>query len=208
MTSHPSKMQTGFCSPSSTRSLGATPLARSSFSSSATYCKGFCFVAIVAVSDMVALLAWTRLGGKNYFASAGGFEQNNSKAKTAIRLARHSIRVQQNLSRQAALQQREGILKLVQRRPLAKQRLQIQPPRFQQRSHLHPGFIHPPPVNSLHRRALENYVVHQIQRHVFRRDPQKRRPPSGPQRFESLLNRRGIPRHFQQRINSCAVRLR
>src|SRR5207245_11157329 len=126
-------MQTGFCSPSSTRSLGATPFARNSFSSSVTYCKGFSLDVIVAVSDMPTLL--TGLGrGKNHCASARGCEQNNSKVRKAIRLARHAIRVQQNLSRQAALQQREGILKLVQRRPLAKQRLEIQPPRYPPRT--------------------------------------------------------------------------
>src|SRR5260370_31352689 len=54
-------MHTGFCSPSSTRSFGATPFARSSLSWSDTYCRGFCFDGIVAVSDTVALLTWNRL---------------------------------------------------------------------------------------------------------------------------------------------------
>src|SRR5207245_5071285 len=49
-------MHTGFCSPSRMRSFGATPFARSSFNCSVTYCSGFCFVANVAVSDMVSLL--------------------------------------------------------------------------------------------------------------------------------------------------------
>src|SRR5260370_25880048 len=54
-------MHSGFCSPSSTRSFGATPFARNSFSWSVTYCRGFCFDAIGAVSDMIALLTWVRL---------------------------------------------------------------------------------------------------------------------------------------------------
>ena len=38
------------------RSFGATPFVRSSFNCSVTYCSGFCFVANVAVSDMLLLL--------------------------------------------------------------------------------------------------------------------------------------------------------
>src|SRR5215472_1460577 len=49
-------MQTGFCSPSRMRSFGATPFERSSLNWSVTYCKGFCLVANVAVSDMASLL--------------------------------------------------------------------------------------------------------------------------------------------------------
>src|SRR5215467_3925042 len=49
-------MQTGFCSPSRMRSFGATPFERCSLNWSVTYCKGFCLVANVAVSDMASLL--------------------------------------------------------------------------------------------------------------------------------------------------------
>src|SRR5690349_7773899 len=49
-------MQTALFSPCSTRSFGATPFARNSVSRSVMYWVGFCFVAIVAVSDMASLL--------------------------------------------------------------------------------------------------------------------------------------------------------
>ncbi len=55
ITSRPSKIQTGFCSPSSTRSFGATPFARKSCKVSLTYCSGFLFVAGVPNSLMFLL---------------------------------------------------------------------------------------------------------------------------------------------------------
>ena len=91
-------------------------------------------------------------------------------------------------------------------RPLAEERLQIQPPGFQQRGHLDPRFVHPPPVNPLYRRALENHVVHQIERHILGGNPEQRRAPSRPQGLETLLNRHGIPAHFEQGIHSGAAR--
>src|SRR5579863_9901177 len=109
MTSRPSKLQTGFCSPSSTRNFGATPFARNSFSWSEMYCVGFCFVAIVAVSDMRRLLRWTRLVELLFCVSLAVLgKQFGSKllrqGGKVLRLARHSIRIQQDLPRQPALQ--------------------------------------------------------------------------------------------------------
>src|SRR6266581_3435830 len=82
------------------------------------------------------------------------------------------VGIQQNLAWQSFLQLREGALEFRECRTLSEKRLQIQPPGLQQRGHLHPRFVHPPPVNPLHRRALENHVVDQVQRHIFRRYPQ------------------------------------
>src|SRR5712672_273580 len=123
-------------------------------------------------------------------------------------LTLHPIRIHQNLPRQSALQQRKRILEFLHRRALAKQRLQVQPPRLQQRRHLHPRLIHPTPVNPLHRCALENHIVHQVQRHRLGRNSQQRRTPSRPQRSKSLLHRRRIPRHFQQHFHSRPASLR
>src|SRR5580700_1742027 len=55
MTSFPSKSACVFCSPCNTRSFGATPFARKSFSASETNCNGFCFVLCTAVS-LIAFL--------------------------------------------------------------------------------------------------------------------------------------------------------
>src|SRR5713101_2156843 len=52
MTSLPSNVQTAFCSPSKTRSFGATPFSRSSFNCSLTSCSGFCLVICVPCSDI------------------------------------------------------------------------------------------------------------------------------------------------------------
>jgi hypothetical protein len=59
-----------------------------------------------------------------------------------------------------------------ERRSFAKQRIELQPPGLQQRCHLHPGFVHAAPVNSLNGRALENHIIDQVQRNIFRRNPQ------------------------------------
>ncbi len=48
----PSNVQTGFCSPCSTRRLGATPLSRSSCNCSLTYCNGFCVMVCVSCSGI------------------------------------------------------------------------------------------------------------------------------------------------------------
>src|SRR5882724_8376536 len=198
-------MHTGFCSPSSTRSFGATPFARKSFNVSVTYPNGFCLITCVPDSLMSLLPTLSELCV-------------SSSAPSALSLAflfsnfhflfLQSIRMNQNLPRQPILQFAERILKFVQRNLLSKQRLQIQPPGLQQRRHLHPGLIHPPPINPLHRRALENHVVHQIQRHIFRRYPQQRSSSPRAQRLESLLNRARHPAHLQQHIHARSARLR
>src|SRR6267143_5593032 len=192
MTSFPSKIQTGFCSPSSTRSFGATPFARSSFNWSVMYSMAFCFDVIVAVSDMMALLTWTRLV-EELFCVSSRLESKRLEgyARKALRSVRHPVWVQQNLSGQATLKQGKGVFEFVQRGALAKERLQVQPSCPQQCRHLHPRLVHAPPVDALHRRALENHVVHQIQRHVLRRNPQQGSSPARSQRLKALLNRGG-----------------
>src|ERR1700758_4674708 len=55
MTLRPSNVQTAFCSSSRTRSLGATPFSRNSFSCSLTYCNGFCLIICVPCSDIELL---------------------------------------------------------------------------------------------------------------------------------------------------------
>src|ERR1700693_1852398 len=149
MTSRPSMTQTGFCSPSSTRNFGAVPAGRNSPSWSLTYCNGFCLLACVTVSLI--------LSPPRRFCTSGW---GNSLLAASLLRSLHSVRIHQNLTRQAALQQRERIFKLLHRRALPKQRLQIQPTRLQTLSHLRPSPIHPPPVNPLCRSALENHVVH------------------------------------------------
>src|SRR5580692_4296595 len=68
-------MHTGFCSPSSTRSFGATPFDRNSLNWSAMYCVGFFFVVCVAVSDIRWLL-WNEFARESYFAPCGGLGAN------------------------------------------------------------------------------------------------------------------------------------
>jgi len=65
----------------------------------------------------------------------------------------------------------------------------------------------PPPINPLHGRTLKDHVVHQIQRHRFRRYPQQRRSTSSSQRPKALLDRAGIPGHFQQHVHARFIRL-
>src|ERR1700758_5196193 len=155
MTSRPSKMQTGFCSPSRMRSFGATPFVRRSFSWSVMYCSGFCLVASVAVSDMALLLVVGIGRGESLLCVSSRRGANHSRTKE-FASARQAIRIQQNFPCQPSLQQRECIFELIQRRALAEERVQIQAAGFQKRSHLHPGFVHAAAVNALHCGALEN----------------------------------------------------
>src|SRR5580704_3308996 len=67
-------MHTGFCSPSSTRSFGATPFARNSLNWSAMYCVGFFFVVCVAVSDIL-WLPWDEFAGEAILLHAKGLGQ-------------------------------------------------------------------------------------------------------------------------------------
>src|SRR5262245_59713529 len=140
MTSFPSKSACVFCSPCNTRNFGATPRARKSFNASETNCIGFCFVVCVPVSLITLSSSRPNLCTSQrslclcvivFFPSAPSL---------------HPIGIEQNFSGQSALQFRKRTFKSFKRRSLSKQRLQIQPPRFEQRRHLHPSPIHPPPI--------------------------------------------------------------
>src|SRR5215467_3649830 len=235
MTSLPSKTETGFCSPSRTRSLGATPLSRSSFSCSLTYCSGFCRVLCTADSDMSWLLclkgsglaseSWNvelegrRGGAELHSASSRARRQikfetlwmdrgpQGPGGKLGWRLPRHPVWIHQNLARESALQFRERLFKLFEPHALAEKRFEVESPRLQQRGHLHPSLVHAPTIDTLHRRALENHVVHQIQRNVFRGNAQQGSPPAGAQRFESLLDCRRVPAHFEQNVHARFIGL-
>ena len=54
------------------RNFGATPFARNSFNCSVTYCRGFCFVASVAVSDILSLLMLGIGRGESLLCSSAG----------------------------------------------------------------------------------------------------------------------------------------
>src|SRR5579859_5853382 len=76
------------------------------------------------------------------------------RKKCASRSVRNSVGIQENLSGQSALQFRKSRFEFFQPDAFVKQWIQIQPPRLQQRRHLLPRFVHAPPIDSLHSRAL------------------------------------------------------
>src|SRR5580704_16652371 len=114
-------MQTGFCSPSSTRSFGATPFPRNSFNWSEMYCVGFLFVVCVPASLIIGPLTLRDLCALcvNSF-----FFLMSLRHHTCTPLP-HSVRIQKNLPRQPTVQFRKRVLKFLQRLPLPKQRFQI-----------------------------------------------------------------------------------